>query len=185
MRIPRLTPLALVAALALVLGGCVPQDGKATPAPSSSAIPAFATDEEALAAATKAYAAYLAVTDAILMDGGANPDREKEVAVRKQLKDDLAGFAKASKARAHSTGSTKFEKTQLQQYSPARQGKNIVVVYLCEDVSAVDVLDANGVSLVSKSRPNRVSYEVTFDASKREANQLLVADKEPWSGQIC
>ena len=70
-----LTTVAGVAIGALLLSGCLPQQPTATPPPEATAAPIFASDEEALAAATAAYAAYLAMSDQILKDGGKDPDR--------------------------------------------------------------------------------------------------------------
>ena len=65
--IARVSAAAL--AVALVLVGCVPTTTPASPAPRPSATPVFATEAEALAAATEAYAAYVRVSDQILADG--------------------------------------------------------------------------------------------------------------------
>ncbi|MCU1637074.1 MAG: hypothetical protein JWQ68_2313, partial [Cryobacterium sp.] len=64
------------------------------PLQTSSEPPVFATDEDALAAATEAYAAYLSMSDRILMDGGAQPERIREVATKPLADLEIAGFAR-------------------------------------------------------------------------------------------
>ena len=64
MRAP--TSIAAVALAVLLLSGCVPQQSTDTPTPEPSSTPVFATEEEALAAATAAYAAYQAGVDLAL-----------------------------------------------------------------------------------------------------------------------
>ncbi len=68
MRAP--TSIALVALAVLLLSGCLPPQTTVTPTPEATAAPVFASDEEALAAATAAYAAYLAMSDQIFAEGG-------------------------------------------------------------------------------------------------------------------
>src|SRR5690606_24012229 len=88
--------LALAAAtvtVAVLLSGCVQQGPEVTPPPEPSTTPIFASDEEALAAATEAYEAYLAMSDLIAQEGGVNPERIESVAVRKALADALEGFS--------------------------------------------------------------------------------------------
>ena len=74
MRAAALRPIAVLAAAFVLaaLSGCVQTTEKPTPTPTAAATPAFASDEEALAAAEKAYAAYLAVLDDVTADGGRN-----------------------------------------------------------------------------------------------------------------
>ena len=84
---PRVTFAALAAVL--LLSGCVPTSPTVTPGPLPSSTPIFATEDDALAAATAAYAAYVKISDQIFMEGGANPDRLKSVATGEQLKADV------------------------------------------------------------------------------------------------
>ncbi len=184
----RIVPALAIAALpvVLLLNGCVPPDPVVTASPAPSATPAFASDEEALDAATKAYAAYVTMSDQIFNAGGASSERMKAVAVGAQLDADLQGFAKAAANVQHSIGATKFDSVTLQQYLPnSRDGFRAVVLYLCEDVSEVDVVDSNGNSIVSPSRPARTAYEVSLDAVPKDSNQLLVSQKELWTEGQC
>ncbi|HEX3679638.1 MAG TPA: hypothetical protein VHU90_07950, partial [Galbitalea sp.] len=70
MRNRRIVIGILVAVTAmLVLAGCVQPPPPVIPTSGPSAAPVFASDAAALAAAKKAYLAYLAVSDQILIDG--------------------------------------------------------------------------------------------------------------------
>jgi hypothetical protein len=180
--IPRISGTAL--AVVLLLSGCVPTAPPASPTPGARATPVFASEAEALAAATKAYAAYVKVSDEILAEGGNNPERIQEVATGVQLGADLSGFESARNGKVHSVGSTTFESVVLQQYDD-KSDKGFVGVYLCEDVSNVDVVDAGGISVVTVSRPDRVKYQVTFDRSNDRSAELLVAKKTAWGDGKC
>ena len=172
--------LALLLPL-VVLAGCVGPP-VVTPVPTPTATPVFASDEEALAAAEEAYAAYLKLADQVFAEGGVNPERLASVATGEQLAADVAGFDEARREGLRGTGTTEFSELVLQQFDP-RTDVNMVVVYLCEDVSGTDVIDANGVSTVTPDRPNMVTYQVSFDLD-RPSESLLVADKEVWA-QSC
>jgi hypothetical protein len=182
--IPRICVAAAV--VALILSGCAPTPPVSTAAPTPTSTPIFANDEEALAAATKAYAAYVKVSDEIFMAGGADSGRLAAVAVGEQLKTNLKGFAEASAKHYVSTGGTKFDRISLQSFSRSViTGEPIVVLYLCEDISAVDVRELEGKSVVSADRPNRIGYQASFDYSAESPNHLLLSNKEPWPDLAC
>ena len=179
--IPRVSLIALAAAF--LLTGCVPTDPIVTPNPEPSSTPIFATEEEALAAATAAYAAYVKVSDRILMDGGADPDRIMQVAGPVVAKEEKDGYGKFVERHYRSIGATTFDSMKLQSFSPySAGGKGVVSVYLCVDASKVDVLDENNVSVVSPDRPDRTGFEVGFDATSSRPFTLVVASKEVWTG---
>jgi hypothetical protein len=181
----RLAAVTLVIAAGLSASGCAPDAPEPKPAPSPSVTPLFATDEEALAAAEQAYAAYVAVTDRVFMDGATDLSSLDTVATGKQLEIDRSGLTSAAEKGYRSRGTTTFEDVTLQSYSPdSSSGIAVVVVYLCEDVSSVDVVDSAGISVVAPDRPDRVRYEVTFDRAAKNRT-LLVAFREPWAGGSC
>lgn len=182
MRTPfRLPAVTLVLVAALAVSGCTPDKPAPVPSVSQSGTPLFASDEEALAAAEEAYAAYLAVSDRILMDGGANPERLLEVATSSVLEAQLDGFETAAANGWRSTGGTVVGNVSLERYDP-NEIEATVLVYACIDVSLVDVLDSSGHSVVSEARPNRTPVESTFDASETTASRLLLSGEIPWSG---
>ena len=177
-------PAAVLAAV-VVLSGCTPAAHTVTPAPVPSSTPVFASDADALAAATAAYAKYRHVLDAIFKNGGAGTNELDSVAVGAELDAERIAFAKIAESGLRSSGGTTFEVTSLQRYdlnSPS--GKGMVNAYVCEDVSAVDVIDKSGKSVVSDSRRDRTLYEVTFDFDFAK-HEFLVSNREPWSPPQC
>lgn len=178
------TGYALVTAtLLLALAGCVPADLHGSPSPHASATPVFASDAEALAAAEKAYAAYLKVSDEIANDGGKDSERLEVLATGSLLSDDLAGFESFAAKRWHSVGATKLTRAVLQSVDRAPDGKATIIVYLCEDVSGVDVVDENGRSVISSGRPNLQQFQVQFETVR---SKLIPSEREPWTGSpIC
>ncbi|MCU1530188.1 MAG: hypothetical protein JWP75_3951, partial [Frondihabitans sp.] len=178
--IPRVSLLAV--ATALLLSGCAPGDSGATRDPTPSSTPIFATEEEALAAATAAYAAYVRVSDQILMDGGADPDRIKQVAGPVVAKEETRGYKKFVELHFRTIGATTFDSAKLQSFSPtSTNGKSVVTSYLCVDASKVDVLNEQNDSVVSPERPDRVGFEVHFDTKSSDSRTLIVSSKEVWT----
>jgi hypothetical protein len=170
-----------LAALTLLLTGCVPSDPVVTPVPVPSATPLFATDADALKAAEDAYAAYLKVSDQILADGGADPGRIDAVATSSVAKEDLITFKKYAAQGLRLQGQITFSKTTLESYSPAPDSTEIVAVYLCIDVAATDVLDSNGRSVVSPGRQLVTAFEIGFDVPKG-SSVLKVSRHDAWTG---
>lgn len=182
--IARVSGAALVVALVLV--GCVPTTTPASTAPKPSATPVFATEAEALAAATKAYAAYVRVSDEILADGGKNPERIEQVASGEALDGALAGYTDFRQQGLHSVGESKIDHVSLQKFAPESvSGKELVSIYACLDVEGVDVRDQSGTSVVSPQRPSRQPFQVSADW-RESKQQLVVTSRDPWlDGGIC
>ena len=178
----RLAAVTLVFAVGLSLGGCAPDAPAPKPTASPSATPLFATDEEALAAAEEAYAAYQAMSDAILVDGGEDPERLLNVATEAVYKTQLEGYKSAASKGWVSTGGTTIDTVSLVRYDPLSITET-VTVYACIDVSDVDVVDRAGNSVVSESRPDRTPVESTFDVDAAASSGLIFSGEMTWSGE--
>ncbi|GAB3802713.1 hypothetical protein GCM10028798_20500 [Humibacter antri] len=180
MSVRRRMPAAAIAALlALPLAACTPAQPAPTPSPTSAHTRLFASDAEALKAATDAYAAYLKVTDNVLSEGGADSARLESVASGDALKKVRADTADFKDNNAHTVGTTKFDSVRLAFFEPgARQP---VAIYVCDDVSNVDVVDSSGKSLVAPDRKARTPWHVTFVRPANEGH-LLVAERALWTG---
>jgi hypothetical protein len=178
----RLATVALVLAAALSATGCTPEAPAADPVPTPSATPLFASDAEALAAAEEAYAAYLAVTDAIFADGGKDPERLLEVATREVFEAQLEGYVSAANEGWTGVGSTTLDSVTLERYDPGN-ARSTVSIYGCVDLSEVDVVDSSGVSVVSPTRPNRTPIQATLDSSGGARFPLIVSGERPWTGE--
>jgi len=178
--------VALVVVAALSVSGCAPPSPAKPPTSSPSSTALFASDEEALAAAEEAYAEYVSVTDQVFQEGGQGVERLAAVARGRQLTEDEAGFEDVSKSGYRSTGHTEFDSTKLQRNSMTKSGVAEVVVYLCQDISSVDVVDTAGNSVVLESRPDRIRYEVTLVSdANADAPRLFVSNRVPWNESAC
>lgn len=177
------TRMLALAAGALMLGalvGCTPGVPKPTRTPTASQTPLFASDEAALKAATDAYAAYLKMSDTILADGGKEPDRMTRTAVGDALATELTGFETARKRGWRQVGSTTFSGTQLQSTA-----LDSVSIYVCVDVSNVDILNSSGKSVVSANRPERSAALIRLIEAGGQP-PLKVAANQPWNGNgVC
>lgn len=174
---PRLLLAAGAVVFLIAVTGCEGAAPHVTVGSTPSSTPVFASDEEALAAAEAAYGAYLEVADQVFAEGGTNPERLASVSTGDQLRLDVDGFRDVARLGQRGIGATVFRDVVLQRYEPVSSMRT-VVVYLCEDITDVDVLDSDGTSLVTPSRPNLVTYEVSFDLDYRSV--LLVSDKQAW-----
>jgi hypothetical protein len=174
----------LAAALALTVAGCFGDKPSYTPAAEPTAAPLFASDEEALAAAEEAYRAYTSVVDSILIEKGKDSARILKVATPEVADLQYEGFETAAQTGLRSTGGTTFDSTELQHYdSNSPDGLSIVTIYVCVDISAVDILDESGNSVVNADRKDRIPREVTFDSSPESSSGLIVSDIQIWTGE--
>lgn len=179
----KITGLALAA---LLLSACVPSAPVATSEPTSAPTPVFESEAEALAAAEEAYAAYQQVSDEILAEGGTNPNRIDSVVGSDLAEVEKVGFAEFTQKGLHSVGRTTFGNMTIQSFDPeAPLGADIIRVFLCSDVSGVDVLDGSGASVVSAERPARTAFEAGFEIGS-SGRTLVVSNKDVWSGDgVC
>ncbi|WP_309619479.1 hypothetical protein [Salinibacterium sp.] len=179
MRAP--TSIAAVALAVLLLSGCVPQQSTNTPTPEPSSTPVFASEEEALAAATAAYAAYLAVSDQIGADGGANPERLEPLVTAEWLTKEIGVYEKFALTKNSLQGSTTFRESKLQRLSEESGGEAEVVIYTCTDFSATRFIDAVGADVTPVDRQTTAGLEIAFVIEDGDSARLFLAGSEPWS----
>ncbi|MBK4347376.1 hypothetical protein [Lacisediminihabitans changchengi] len=172
--------IALLIVPALVLSGCTPSPPQSHSDPKPSSTPLFASEEEALKAATEAYAAYLKVSDSITADAGMRPERIEPLVSKSLLKDELTGFLIYSEKKLHTQGETAFFGSSLERYDA-----DSVAVYACVDFSAQQLIDSAGLDVTPISRVNVQAFELSFVRASDSAS-LLLDGSEPWAGPgIC
>jgi hypothetical protein len=171
---PRLLLVAGAAVILMAMTGCVEPTPRVTAGPTASAPPVFASEEEALAAAEEAYAAYLAALDGALTNY--DTARLRKTSTGQALKEALASVEEFKKDARVLVGSSSADSITLIQYSAAGD----VSVYACLDVSATDVLGADGRSTVSEGRPLR--YPMQIDAQIDDGEPLVIS-AEVWDGE--
>lgn len=179
-----LTLSTLVLLAVLSLAGCAPEP--APPASDTTAptdVPVFASDEEALAAATEAYAAYLAVIDTVLANGGKDTSGLVDVTGNEALGAETDSANLYSARGFRSVGSTSFDSVQLQSVDDDGRGSIVVSAYLCSDVTKVDVVDSAGASVVPADRVDRFPLQVTFQNKRAASKELLITSSESWTGK--
>jgi hypothetical protein len=181
-RLPlRLGIAGAVALSALLLGGCVQPAPVKTPQAHATVKPLFASDADALAAATKAYAAYLKMSDTITSEGGANPQRINGVAEGDAARDARDGFAAYQSKALHSRGASKFDTVSLQQLESENDGGAVVRSYVCLDVSDVRVLDSAGADVTPLARESRLPLEIVVEFAAGLGTPKL-SESTSWSG---
>ena len=177
----RTGPALLAVAVLLTLAGCVPSTSHPTAAPSASATPVFASDAEALAAAEKAYAAYLKVSDEVAHDGGKDPERIANYVTPGRLQSELRTSDLFESKKIKTTGSTTFENAILQQVEVIGTGTS-VTLYACWDATGVRVVDIDGNDATPINRVDRQTLEIVLTTTKGKLPLRLKSD-DAWSGQ--
>jgi hypothetical protein len=159
---------AAVAMVILVASGCQPE-----PAPSPSAA-AFATEAEAFAAAEETYRAYVDALNQVDLS-----DPETFEAVYAWTTGDANAGEKKSLTRMHADGWTVTGKTLIKQIHPFTfdaTAVSAVVLQICSDVSGVQVLDADGESVVAPDRPSIQASAASFLQDTSSPTGLLISN---------
>ena len=171
------------------LSGCMAAPAPASsPRPSAAAAPTatppvFASDDEALAAAEAAYAAYEALSDSITAQGGSDADRIALVASADYLPKLLTGFEGFSKTGLVSRGATTYDTASLIRNSLEPHGGVSIELYLCSDISSVRLFDMSGMDATPNERTNRIPLQVGFTSSAADPSVLLIDKEDVWSGR--
>ena len=173
------TGMLAVAACALLLTGCAQPDPVVAPHATSTAKPLFASDAEALAAATKAYAAYLKMSDLISQEGGIKPERMKPLVTNKMLAHETSSASKLAASGQRQRGRTAFDHTSLQSVIQRDKGA-IVDMYVCLDLSGVQIIDDAGDDATAPGARTRYSFVASFVAKPDKS--VLLDSNVPWDG---
>jgi len=153
--------------------------GKAGPSPAPTA--AFASEEEALAAAVAVYDRFNEISDEVGQSGGHDAERLGEVLVGEFLDASVEGYRGWAEKGWRQVGATSFRDASLQQYSAGPSAA--VIIYICDDVTGADVVDSGGQSIVPADRVDINYFQVTFDLA--EDGRLLVAARQRWDERTC
>ncbi|MGG7509090.1 hypothetical protein [Plantibacter sp. YIM 135249] len=184
-RFPTVALTVVVMVVGLGLTGCVPPAPRPTSAPSETLTPVFASDEEALQVATETYRAYLVVSDAILRDGGLEPERLRTIATPELAAQEAEGYNDFAVQGRRLVGETKLLKSRLQSRSssPDEHG-TIATIYACVTLADVDVVDVQGQSVVTPGRPDErvlqvgIAMGIAMDSTVSQS--YVVSDKVAW-----
>lgn len=180
----RLAILAASSALGLAalaaLAGCAPDPPPLPSTAAPSAAPVFASEEEALAAAEEAYAAYLQASDASWRNEGVTRQDFLALSEGEAHAEDLAAGAFFEERGWTKVGTTEFDSMRLQSFGQGDDDAWRIRVYVCLDVSRSDVVDTSGHSVAQPDRALRTPLEVEFVAAKPE--NLLISESSVWSG---
>lgn len=184
-RLPR--PAATFAAglaVVLLLAGCMPPDPIITPEPGPGATPVFASDEEALAAATDAYAKYLTNVDESLMTY--QTSKLNEYSEGFALSDAIAQAEKYEKNHERQVGNARVKASFIATAESVlgnAPSDEPVQIYVCIDLSGVDIVDASGTSVVSVDRPDITPMFVSLIWEPRRGH-FVVIEESIWGGSI-
>lgn len=182
--LPPATALAAALTCVLVLSGCMPTDDIITPPPSPSTAPIFASDEEALAAATEAYALYLAAFDTSLSTYQSN--QLEKYSDESALEDAIALVKEYQLNGERQIGNAKVGASYIATAESVLgdvHPDEPVQIYVCVDLTGVDIVNSNGVSVVSANRPDIAPMFVNLKWD-RIRGHFLVTEESPWDGSI-
>jgi hypothetical protein len=176
------TALGLTLLAAGALAACSPDDPVEPPDPVPSRTPVFASEEEALAAAEAAYAAYLEVANAVAKEGGAQPERFADVTTAEWLEKEISS-AEALQATGNvQVGDVTFAAFSL-QYADVHGETAELGAYACLDLTEARFVDSAGTDVTSGDRDPVVPIEVLLVSGPINPSHLVIASNEPWTGQ--
>jgi hypothetical protein len=164
----------------LGLTGCGEETSGTSSPTDRSIAPVVPVPDETVSESTRvAYENYLRIADQVLADGGLSPNRIKAVTTGEFAQTFEGEVVEYSSAGLRTVGSTETKSFELQSWFI--QGTTFTATaYVCDDVSGIDVLNSEGMSIVSPDRDATTPYAVTFQGDALD--ELVVSAKELWAG---
>lgn len=168
--------LTLLALAASALSACAP-----TPEPTPTPTAAFASEEEAFAAAEEVYRDY---NDALSKVDTSDPDTFEPLYAL--TTGGVNGADRESFSKMHAEGYVVSGTTQIIEFNgiSATTTLDEIVAQTCLDVSDVTVVDSAGVSQVNPNRPGSYALELTF-VSQPDQHGLLLDSAKPIEDPKC
>lgn len=152
-----------VVGLAAALVGCAPE-----PAPSPTPTAAFASEEEAFAAAEETFSLYTKATNATDLSDPSSFD-----AVFQWLTGEALSAARENYSQFHAARITRIGDSSFDTLTPFSYSSDVVIMRLCLDVSMVTLLNSDGSSATPPDRPPRRAIEVEFTPSTSTTNLAI------------
>jgi hypothetical protein len=183
MRIPGRAVLAAcaVALAAGCLAGCTTPDADADPTktPKPTPSPVFTSDADALAAATETFKKYESASDDVGHGGWVDPSAVRPYVSDAGYEHEVESAEKYRAQHARAFGTTLINNTQLESHRE-KSGVATVRMYICEDLSGVDVRDESGKSLIDPSRSDLVAF--IAELRGKSPKNLIIQSLDYWSG---
>lgn len=153
-------PCAVILTVLLV-AGCSAE----APTPPVAA-DVYASQEEAAADAESTFAAFIAASDAVLADGGTEPQRTHEYLTETMQDAVDAGVTAYIDSHWHTAGTSAFESFSVVDFvNHGAEGADLTAT-LCLDLTAVAILDESGAEVTPAGKVERVPLSVDFVAAK-------------------
>ena len=152
-----------------------------TPAPTKAA-PIFASNDEALAAATATYSAYLSAGDAAGKIGSDSWNEYLSFTTGAEHDGVVSSRKKTEEGGRSFTGTTSFDSMTVQMSSALPDETWEIRTYVCLDISESTMVDATGQSVSSPDRQVRWPMVIAFITPTSNSSQLLISESRAWSG---
>lgn len=170
----RFRTLALLAVAAGTLCACTPEP---TPDPTPTA--AFATEDEAFAAAEEVYRAYLVA--AAGRAEGTEAENPSTYLSGEALEADIQAQRDLAEQEIHIIGAS-----MIHEFAPLRSsiGSPVatIIAEICIDISGSRVVDTNGIDITPADRPQRGKLSVEFSGNSKH---LLISRSAPAEESTC
>lgn len=161
----RLAAITLALFASVMLLACAPSPAP-TPTPTAAG---FASEEEAFATAEQTLSDYIDASNLVRLDDTRSFEAFFALSVGAQNDADRQRLSLYHAERYTSSGATIVQGISADSWTPPEGPVSLLV---CLDVSDVDILSADGESIVASDRPNLQSVQFTFDGT---GGALLVA----------
>lgn len=174
-----LAPALIMATVVALLAACTDQARIPPAEPSLSEAPLFASDEEALAAATAAYEEYLRVSSEAASTFPFDLDELSTLTTADYLLEETEVLSYFEREGLVVSGHSSLVGSSLQQSLFDQVHGAVVVIYVCVDVGGSRLIDYLGNDKTPADRLDLIGLEIEF--IEGDKGQLLLNRSEQWA----
>ncbi|ROR83010.1 hypothetical protein EDD42_3112 [Plantibacter flavus] len=148
------------------------------PAPSRTP-PVFENEEQALAAVTETYQEFLDISNTILVEGGVDVDRINAIVGGQLVDAEHENLTELSTQGLSLTGAPTLVSMQLQEWYPQPDAAGVIALArACMDLTAVQVLDGDGNSVVETDRPSTRTWSIAIGPGNEGQQRFVLTSRD-------
>ena len=144
----------------------------------------YASEADAAADAEQTFAAFIAASDAVLADGGADSERTHPYLTETMQSAVDAGVTAYTDSDWHTAGASTFGNFTLAEFIDHGAEGAEVTATVCLDLSGVTILDESGSEVTPAGKVDRVPLSIEFVAEKDGQLRISASDQQV-DGDAC
>jgi hypothetical protein len=128
---------------------------------------------------TETYQEFLDISNTILVEGGVGVDRIDVIVAASLSDDEHQGLVELASQGLSLSGAPTLETVELQEWYPHPDAAGVLAsARACMDLTAVQVLDGEGSSVVQPDRPSKRTWSISIGPGSEKQQRFVITNRE-------